>query len=236
MIPKLRALDPLKYFFRPPYGNGNSTASIGSMIAEVARGDAGVCTMIIVQWALLGFTIEELGSEEQKAKYLPRIRNFEMIGGWALTEDKIGSDASNLQTAATQISEDKYRLHGTKRWIGNGNRDLLIVWAKNTENKKVEGFIVENKNVEGLTSQVIKYKLPLRIVQNCHITLDNVIVSASQKLPKATDFTTGTTVVLKHSRIHVCWIAAGIAMGVYDNAIRFISNRKQFGQPISGKD
>jgi len=59
-----------------------------------------------------------------------------------LTEDKIGSDASNLQTAVTKISDDKYRINGTKRWIGNGNRDLLVVWAKNTETKKVEGYIV----------------------------------------------------------------------------------------------
>lgn len=93
---------------------------------------------------------------------------------------------------------------------------------------------MENKNVSGLTSQVIKYKLPLRIVQNCHITLNNVIVSADQKLPKATDFGTGVNVILRHSRIFVCWVAAGIAMGVYDNAIKYVSNRKQFGQQISG--
>lgn len=157
-----------------------------------------------------------------------------MVGGWGLTEEKVGSDASNLHTAVTKISDDKYRIHGNKRWIGNGNRDLLIVWAKNTETKKVEGFIVQNKNAPGLTSQVIKYKLPLRIVQNCHITLNNVIVSAEQRLPKANDFSTGVNVILKHSRIFVCWVAAGIAMGVYDNTIKYVSSRKQFGQAISG--
>jgi len=64
--------------------------------------------------------------------------------------------------------------------------------------------------------------------------LNNVIVSTDQKLPKAIDFATGTNVILKHSRIFVCWVAAGIALGVYDNTIKFISNRRQFGQPISG--
>lgn len=113
---------------------------------------------------------------------------------------------------------------------------MVIIWAKNTETKKVEGFIVENKNAPGMTAQVIKYKLPLRVVQNCHITLNNVVVSAEQRLPKANDFATGVNVILKHSRIFVCWIAAGLCLGVYDNAIKFISNRKQFGQPISGKN
>lgn len=213
---------------------GFSTAGVGALVAELSRGDAGVCTMVLVQWALLGSTIEILGSNEQKEKYIPKIKSFDMIGGWGLTEDKIGSDASNIHTAVTKISDDKYRIHGNKRWIGNGNRDLLIVWAKNTETKKVEGFIIENKNVQGMTSQVIKYKLPLRIVQNCHITFNNVVIPAEQKLLKANDFATGTNAILRHSRIYVCWVAAGIAMGVYDNAIKYVSNRKQFGHPISG--
>jgi acyl-CoA oxidase len=136
-------------------------------------------------------------------------------------------------TNAKKINASQYKLNGTKRWIGNGNRDLLIIWARNLDNRKVESFIVENDKVTGLTSQVIKHKLPLRIVQNCHITLNNVVVDESQKLPKATDFAKGTNTVLRHSRVAVCWIAAGLAIGVYDNTIKYISNRKQFGKPIS---
>jgi len=56
--------------------------------------------------------------------------DLEWIGGWGLTEDKIGSDAANIETTVTKTNEG-YRLKGVKRWMGNGNRDLLIVWAKN---------------------------------------------------------------------------------------------------------
>jgi acyl-CoA oxidase len=70
------------------------------------------------------------------------LRNFELIGGWGLTEDKIGSDASNLKTRADKINTTQYKLNGTKRWIGNGNRDILIIWARNSENNNVEAFIV----------------------------------------------------------------------------------------------
>lgn len=52
-------------------------------------------------------------------------------------------------------------------------------------------------------------------------------------LAKATDFQKGTSKILLHSRLLVCWVAVGIVMGVYDNVIKFISNRKQFGVPIS---
>ena len=51
----------------------------------MARGDPGVATMVLVQYGLLGYTIETLGSEEQKEKYLPKIKSFDMIGGWGLT-------------------------------------------------------------------------------------------------------------------------------------------------------
>jgi alkylation response protein AidB-like acyl-CoA dehydrogenase len=60
--------------------------------------------MCLVQSGLLGYTIELLGSEEQKKKYLPKIVNLEWIGGWGLTEDKIGSDASNINTSVTKTN------------------------------------------------------------------------------------------------------------------------------------
>jgi acyl-CoA oxidase len=110
-----------------------------------------LATFFIVQAGLLGCTIETLGSEEQKAKYLPKIINLEWIGGWGLTEDKIGSDATNIETKVTKSSEG-YTLNGVKRWMGNGNKDLLIVWAKN-EQKLVEGFILEtHSNPQGWKS------------------------------------------------------------------------------------
>lgn len=62
-----------------------------------------------------------------------------------------------------------------------------------------------------------------------------MIVGESQKLPLAIDFQSGTNRVLKHSRVFVCWVAAGIVMGVYDNAIQYTTKRKQFGRSISGK-
>lgn len=88
--------------------------------------------MVVVQYGLVIYTIEKLGSEEQKARYLPKLKNFEFVGGWGLTQDKVGSDASNLKTRVDKINATQYKINGTKRWIGNGNRDILIVWARNS--------------------------------------------------------------------------------------------------------
>lgn len=135
------------------------------MYMEMSRTDTGIATFFAVQMSLLKYTIDKMGSEEQKKKYLPKIMNLEMIGGWALTEPEFGSDASSLETNVKKV-EGGYLLNGNKRWIGNGNRDLLVVWARNQDNKQIEGFIIENA-WKGVKSEPIKNKLALRIVQNC---------------------------------------------------------------------
>lgn len=63
----------------------------------------------------------------------------------------------------------------------------MVVWAKNVENGKVQGFIVDLK-AKGVHSEVIKHKLALRIVQNCQINFTNVFIPEENMLPKATDF------------------------------------------------
>ena len=119
--------------------------------------------------------------------------------------------------------------------MGNANRDLLVVFARN-ENKNVEGWILEtHDNPKGWKSEVIKNKLGFRIVQNCEVTLNDVEVKEEHKLPKAKNFQTGANVILKHSRPLVCWLVTGICVGVYDNAIQYTRNRSQFGKPVAGR-
>jgi glutaryl-CoA dehydrogenase len=75
-VPKLRALNINEYFLKAPYGKPLSSFGQGMIIAELARGDAGVCTMVLVQYALAMYTIETLGSEEQKAYYIPKMKSL----------------------------------------------------------------------------------------------------------------------------------------------------------------
>ena len=61
---------------------------------------------------------------------MPDLVKLNKIWGWALTEEKIGSNATQLQTNI-KANQNGYILNGNKKWIGNGNRDYLIVYAKN---------------------------------------------------------------------------------------------------------
>jgi acyl-CoA oxidase len=69
-------------------------------------------------------TIELYGSPEQVKEYIPKIRDFDLIGGWGLTEKLNGSDASAL-TTSVKLVDGHYILNGNKRWIGNANKVSL---------------------------------------------------------------------------------------------------------------
>jgi acyl-CoA oxidase len=84
-----------------------------------------------------------------------------------------------------------YQLNGNKRWIGNGNRDILIIWGQ--QEGKVNGFIIDTKS-KGLSTKVIQGKIPLRIVQNCDILLEDVFVPEENRLPGVDTFSDITKV------------------------------------------
>jgi len=231
LVPKLAEKDWVKLFVKKPYGEDKNAMSLGLVSLELARADASIATFFLVQVGLALFTLDSFCSDEQKKRLFPDMLKLKTISGWGLTEPTIGSDAGNLQSNVKKV-EGGYLLNGNKRWIGNGNKDMVVTWARNQETKKVECFIVPNSS-PGFTSEVIKNKLALRCVQNCHITFKDVFVPESNKLPGAVNGFGSTNQVLEHSRIFVAWVAVGIALGVYDNTIKYVNNRNQFGVKIT---
>ncbi len=159
------------------------------------------------------------------------MKKWEYIGGWALTEQDVGSDASNLNTTCERLPNGKWKINGDKRWIGNANRDLMVVFARDKASKKIKAFIVF-LNSKGVRRHMIQRKLSLRAVHNMQVHFDDVIVEEKWRLPKVFDFQTVAS-MLAHSRLYVCWLALGIGLGIYDNVIKYISNRTQFRKKIS---
>lgn len=108
------------------------------ILAIMASYDASVALFMMLQAPLCGRTLERLGSEEQKDQYIPDLIKLNKIWGWALTEEKIGSYASQIESNVRKTKEG-YVLNGNKRWIGNGDGDYCVVYAKNLETKKING-------------------------------------------------------------------------------------------------
>lgn len=137
-----------------------------------------------------------------------------------------------MKTTATRDG-DSWVINGAKRWIGNGTfADLIVVWARDTEDNQVKGFVVE-KDMPGFKPSKIDHKFALRMVQNADIELDGVVVPEANRLANANSFE-DTAKVLLMTRAGVAWMAVGCALGAYENSRDYALQREQFRRPIAG--
>jgi glutaryl-CoA dehydrogenase len=216
------------------YGCPGKSALLDGMISmELSRGDPSVSTFMGVHGGLAMGTVHICGSEEQKERWLPAMARIELVGAFGLTEPDSGSDvARGLRTTARRDG-DTWVLNGQKKWIGNGSfADLVIIWAQDEETDRVLGFVVE-KGTEGFSAVDLEDKIALRAVQNALITLEDVRVPEENRLQGANGFR-DTATVLRMTRAGVAWSAVGCARGAYEHALRYATERTQFGKPIAG--
>jgi glutaryl-CoA dehydrogenase len=202
----------------------------GLVTMELHRGDGSLGTFLGVQAGLAMRSIAMLGSEEQKQRWLPDMARLAKLGAFALTEPDHGSDSVALETTARRDG-DSYVIDGRKKWIGNGTiADVVVVWARDTADRQVKGFLVE-KGTPGFTARLIEGKGSLRAVWQASIELDAVLVPASGKLPGAESFR-DTAAVLASTRATCAWAALGHAVAGFDAALSYAKRRTQFGQPL----
>ncbi len=204
----------------------------GLVSMELARVDASLATFIGVQSGLSMGSIRFCGSEEQQNEWLPRMRRWELLGAFGLTEPDVGSAVAGGLTTTCKRDGDSWTLNGAKKWIGNATMaDIVVIWARDVDDKKVKGFIVET-NTPGFKATKMEGKIALRITQNAEIKLDNVVVPESRRLQLANSFA-DTARVLSATRAGVAWIAVGCATGAYEHALKYAMERIQFGKKLA---
>lgn len=205
----------------------------GFIALEAARVDPSMATFLGVHNGLAMGSIVNLGSEEQKSRWLPAMLSLEKIGCFALTEPHGGSDvALGLETTARRDG-DEWVIDGAKRWIGNGTfADLVVVFARDVDDDAVKTFVVE-KGTPGFTATKMEGKYALRTVQNADIVFENCRIPAENKLEGGNTFK-DVNRVLKLTRGGVAWSAVGCQMGAFEAALAYAREREQFGRPIAG--
>jgi alkylation response protein AidB-like acyl-CoA dehydrogenase len=215
-------------------GLGQDYIAYGLMTEEINRVCSSTRTLFSVQTSLVALTILRWGTEEQKAYYLPKLCNGEIIGCYGLTEPEAGSDAANQQTRAQKDGND-YLLSGQKVWISCGSLAThALIFATVDPKRGHEGitcFIVDTKT-PGFTAQPIKGKLGLRASDTSSLFLDSVRVPAANILGKVGEGFKVAMSALDNGRFSVAAGATGLVQGCIDACTQYAMQRKTFGKPI----
>ena len=212
-------------------GAGVSNVAYGLILHELERGDSGLRSFASVQGSLVMYPIHAYGSEEQKEKWLPGLGAGELIGCFGLTESNFGSNPGGMATTAKKDG-DEWIINGSKMWITNGSlADVALVWAKD-EDGIVRGFLLE-KGMEGFTSNDIHGKLSLRASVTSELSMVNVRVPDSSRLPDIEGLK-GPLSCLTQARYGIAWGMVGAAVDCYQTALDYSLERKQFSKPIAG--
>jgi len=210
---------------------GLSNVAYGLVMQELERGDSGLRSFASVQGSLVMHPIHTWGSEAQKERWLPRLAAGRAIGCFGLTEPDFGSFASGMLTKAVRHG-DRWVLNGTKRWITNGSvADVALVWARSEDG--VQGFLVE-KGTPGLVTSDIRGKLSLRASITSELSLQDVEVRESDRLPGAQGLRAALG-CLTQARYGIAWGAIGAAMACYDEVVHYCRERIVQGGPLAGK-
>ncbi len=215
-------------------GAGGTIFMATLAIEELARVDASAAIYVDVHNTLVNNALGRWGSEDQKARYYPRLTT-DLLGAFALSEPASGSDAFALETKAERAG-DGWVLSGRKFWITNGAEAGLFVVFANTDFAKgykgITAFLVE-RGFPGFGIGKKENKLGIRasstvelILEGCRVPDANVLGPPGQGYKIAIE-------TLNEGRIGIGAQMIGVATGALEAATAYVKERKQFGKAIA---
>ncbi|MGZ3640608.1 MAG: acyl-CoA dehydrogenase family protein, partial [Ktedonobacterales bacterium] len=216
-------------------GSGMDYVSFALVAEELGRVDSSVRGFLTVQAGLIAVCIQEWGSEEQRARYLPRLASGEFIGCYSLTELEAGSDAANVQTTARKV-DDGYVLNGEKVWITNGTvADVAIVFATIDPEQRHRGvcaFLVETDTPGFVRERMPGYELGHRGSDHAHMIFRDCHVPASALMGQPCEGFKVAMSGLDRGRLGVAAGAVGVGQACVDACVAFARERRQFGKRL----
>ena len=217
------------------YGGSDLSKLAATVVAERVSGCGGFSTTIGSHMTIGTLPIVYFGTEDQKARYLPKLATAELIGAYGLTEPGSGSDALGAKTMAKLTTDGKhYILNGSKIFISNGGfADIFIIFAKvDGERKKFSAFIVE-RSYQGFSSGAEEKKMGIKASSTTPLTLENVKVPVENLLGNVGDGAKIAFNILNIGRFKLGAGCVGSAKKGLEKAAKYAQEREQFGVPIS---
>jgi alkylation response protein AidB-like acyl-CoA dehydrogenase len=175
---------------------------------------------------LSGLPILDIGSDEQKEAYLPKIASGELIFTLALTEASASYEESGIETKAT-ADGDNYVISGTKLFVPDANvADYMLVVAKTSKGTTI--FIVDAKS-PGISHTVLKTiandKLCEVVFDKVKVSKDNILGGLNQGWPEVEK-------IIQRAAVAKCCEMTGCIQQALDMTVDYAKERKQYGHPI----
>ncbi len=236
-------------------GAGFDTLSFMIAIEELARVDASHSITISAHTTLGTSPIVNFGTRAQIERYVPLLASGKVLGGFGLTEESAGSDAGGTRTTAVRHG-DHYVLNGSKRFITHaGVGEIFVVTAVTDASKGTKGissFILNKDSVDIDTCRVLgighddsltpmpgfrsgkkEDKLGWRASDTRELLFDNVQVPVENLLGTEGLGFINFMKTLDAGRVGIAALSLGVAQGAFEEALKYASVRKQFGQAIA---
>ncbi len=214
------------------YGGVDLDTVSSLLVAEAAAGNASFATTF---GAMTGLAIVPLlcfGTDEQRARYLPRLVSGELVGAYALSEAASGSDALAARARATRTADGDFVLDGEKLWITNGGfADVFIVFAK-LDGEHFSAFIVE-RAFAGVSTGREEHKMGLHGSSTAPLVLQGVRVPGANLLGEIGKGHKVAFNVLNYGRFKLGAMCTGGAKTAMVDATRYAAQRRQFGKAIA---
>lgn len=218
----------------PEYGGSGMAATAATIVMEeFGKACAGSTLSYLAHTILCVNNLSNNGSDEQKAKYLPKLITGEHIGCMGMSEPEFGSDAVGMQCKANAV-EGGYEITGNKMWITNAQfADIVYLYTRTGPGKKdLTTFIVE-KGTPGFTVSKEIHKMGMRSSPTGELSFDKSFVPTENRLGEEGDSVLHMMKNLEIERITISGISLGIAQACLDQCIKYAGERKQFGKNLA---
>ncbi|PKR77892.1 acyl-CoA dehydrogenase [Halalkalibacillus sediminis] len=201
---------------------------------ELGKTHNGYTTLIGAHTGIGTAGLVELGTEEQKQKYLPKMATGEWIGAFALTEPSAGSNAANLKTTAVKKG-DKYIINGSKHYITNAiDGHVFTVMAVTDPEKGAKGitsFIVE-KDFPGFIVGNVEEKMGLKGSHSAELFFEDMEVPEENVLGEVNRGYVNALKILANGRAGLAARNLGSCEKLLEHCLSYAQEREQFGKPI----
>ncbi|WP_262284952.1 acyl-CoA dehydrogenase family protein [Micromonospora sp. MA102] len=218
-------------------GMGGDYFALCLALEELARVDSSVAITLEAAISLGAMPIYRFGSDEQKARWLPKLLSGEALAGFGLTEPGTGSDAGGTQTRAV-LDGDEWVINGSKAFITNSGTDITalvtvtaVTGTKPDGSKELSTIIVPS-GTPGFNVAPGYSKVGWTASDTHELTFDDCRVPAENLLGERGRGFAQFLRILDEGRIAIAALAVGLAQGCVDESIRYAKEREAFGQPI----